>query len=285
MNIQWYPGHMLKTKRLIKENLKLVDLVIEILDARIPISSRNPDIDSILNNKPRLIVLNKRDLADPVVNERWKDWFEQKGFKTVLINCQNGEGINKVTSLINKVLEDKINKRKSKGMINRSIKLMILGIPNVGKSSFINRFAGKTKTKTGNKPGITKGKQWIKMKQGFELLDTPGILWPKFEDENIGIKLAISGAIKDEIINDIEYLACLLLDILKKNYPDNLEERFKIKVLENMSGYDILKQIGRKRGCVLSGNEIDIFRISNILLDEFRNGKIGRISLEKPEEF
>lgn len=285
MNIQWYPGHMFKAKKLVIENIKLIDLVIEIVDARLPLSSRNPDIDDILNKKPRITLLNKCDLSDSKVNDLWINWFKAKGENAVLVNCQSGKGLKNISELIKIVLKDTIEHREKKGMLNKSIKLMVVGIPNVGKSSFINRFAGKASTKTGNKPGITKGKQWIRLKEGFELLDTPGILWPKFQDEIVGQKLAFSGAIKDEVIVDIEYLACLLLEFLKLNYKENLSERFKIYDFEDITGYELLKIIGRKRGCILSGNEIDTFRISKIIFDEFRNGKIGLVSLEKPDDF
>jgi ribosome biogenesis GTPase A len=285
MNIQWYPGHMFKAKKLVLENIKLVDLVIEIVDARLPLSSRNPDIYDIINRKPIITLLNKYDLSDPNINDLWIRWFAQRGENAVLVNCQNGQGIKNIPNIIRASLKDKIQKRKEKGMINKSIKLMVIGIPNVGKSSFINRFSGKASTRTGNKPGITKGKQWIRLKEGFELLDTPGILWPKFDDELVGERLAFSGAIKDEVIIDIEYLACKLLDFLKDNYKNLVVSKYELENIDDISGYEILKLIGRRRGCVLPGNEIDTLRIAKIVLDEFRNGRVGLISLEKPEDF
>lgn len=285
MNIQWYPGHMAKTRRLIQENLKLIDMVIELVDARLPLSSRNPDIDTLLGNKPRLLVINKSDLADPVVNDQWIQWFNEKGQKVILADSVTGRGLHQISAFTREILKEKIEREKRKGIVNRSIKLMVVGIPNVGKSSFINKFAGKASTKTGDRPGVTKGKQWIRLKNGYELLDTPGILWPKFEDPEVGKKLAYTGAIKDEIIDDPEALTCMLLEFLRDNYPSNLKERYKLTDIRDLQGYELLYKIGRKRGCMVSGGEIDTLRAANIILDEFRGAKIGAISLETPHQF
>lgn len=282
MNIQWFPGHMAKTMRLIKENLKFVDIIIEILDARIPISSQNPDINEIVKNKPKIILLNKSDLSDSKTNKEWLDYFNSKKIPALLFDSVHSNNINSVTDLIEKVLETKIETQIAKGMINRSKKIMIVGIPNVGKSSFINRFVKKSVAIAGDRPGVTKGKQWIRLKEGFEILDTPGILWPKF-DENTGLNLAFIGSVKDEII-DTETLAVHLLSVLYKNYPQKLEERYKIKLLEDMTGYDIMLEISKKRGFLISGGEYDTLRCANVILDEFRGAKLGKISLEKPED-
>ncbi|MCG8501756.1 MAG: ribosome biogenesis GTPase YlqF [Firmicutes bacterium] len=283
MNIQWYPGHMAKTKRLIQENLKLTDMVIELVDARLPLSSRNPDIDDIIKEKPRLLLMNKSDLADPLVNNAWVKWFKEQQKTVILIDSITGKGLNQIPNVSNDLLKEKRQREKAKGMVNRAIKIMVIGIPNVGKSSFINKLAGKASTKTGDRPGVTKGKQWIRLKDGYELLDTPGILWPKFEDPEVGKKLAYTGAIKDEIIQDPETLTCMLLEFLRDHYPQNVKERYKLDDIANLKGFELLYVIGRKRGCVISGGEIDTFRASSIILDEFRGAKIGKVSLEKPE--
>ncbi len=282
MNIQWYPGHMAKTKRLIEQNLKLVDIVIELVDARLPLSSKNPIIDQIVGDKPKILVMNKSDIADPTVNKAWIQWFSKQNTKVILADSISGKGLNQIGNIAREILKDKIQRQREKGMAKRSIKMMVIGIPNVGKSSFINKLAGKASTKTGDRPGVTKGKQWIRLKAGYELLDMPGILWPKFEDPEVGKRLAYTGAIKDEIIVDIEGLACMLLEILRDNYPQNLKQRYKVDDIDGIDGFELLSQIGKKRGCVISGGEIDTFRAATIILDEFRGAKIGRISIEKP---
>ncbi|MDQ2087206.1 ribosome biogenesis GTPase YlqF [Herbivorax sp. ANBcel31] len=283
MNIQWFPGHMSKTKRLLSENLKMVDVVIELLDARIPVSSKNPEIDNIVNNKPKIIVLNKSDLADEKVSDIWKKWYSSKGYTSIFVNSINGSGIKQLKSKMRDIMKDRIKKDRERGRIFRPVKAMIVGVPNVGKSSLINKIAGKGRTSTGDRPGVTRGKQWINVNNEIQLLDTPGILWPKFEDERVGINLAITGAIKDNIL-DITELASALFEILSKDYPEYLTKRYKLGEIEDKSGLDILKEAGKKRGCIISGGEIDMMRISAIVLDEFRGAKIGKISLEKPED-
>jgi ribosome biogenesis GTPase A len=282
MNIQWYPGHMAKTRRLIQENLKLVDIVVELVDARLPLSSRNPDIEQILGEKPKLLVMNKCDLADSDANQDWKNWFEKNNVPTILVDSISGKGIRNVLELSKVILEDKIKRQIERGFTGKRIKMMVVGIPNVGKSTFINKLHGKASAKTGDRPGVTRGKQWIKLREGYELLDTPGILWPKFEDPEVGKKLAYTGAIKVEIL-DIEELASSLLIFLKDNYPKALQERYKIEYENNdIKGFELLHMVGRKRGCVISGGEIDTFRAAGVVLDEFRAAKIGNISLERP---
>lgn len=281
MNIQWYPGHMNKTKRLIKENLSLVDIIIEILDARIPISSQNPDVDEIIGNKPRLLVFNKADLSDPEVNKQWGDFLETQHMNSIFINSITGQGIEKIIKVIEKMMKDKLDKLAQRGRKYKPIRCMVIGIPNVGKSTFINRIAGKASAKTGNKPGVTKGKQWIRLNEKIELLDTPGILWPKFEDKNIGLKLAWIGSIKDEIL-DQEQLAFYLLTFLIEGYPNLLMDRYKIESLEKEI-LEVFNQIARKRGFIVKGGELDYQRTAEMILDEFRKGKIGRISLERPQ--
>ncbi len=282
MNIQWYPGHMAKTKRLIEQNLKMVDIIIELVDARLPLSSKNPIIDQIVGDKPKILVMNKSDIADPMVNQAWIKWFNNQNTKVILADSISGKGLNQIDNIAREILKEKIQRQKEKGMVNRSIKMMVIGIPNVGKSSFINKLAGKASTKTGDRPGVTKGKQWIRLKAGYELLDMPGILWPKFEDPEVGKRLAYTGAIKDEIIVDIEGLACMLLEMLRDNYPQNVMNRYKLENIDALDGFELLTHIGKKRGCVVSGGEIDTFRAATIILDEFRGAKIGKISIEKP---
>jgi len=282
MNIQWFPGHMAKTMRLINENLKLVDIVIELLDARIPVSSKNPDIDVLVNSKPRIVVLNKSDLSDEKINKEWLDYFKSKNIPALLFDSAHQGNTNSIFNLIRNVLEEKIEASKAKGMINRSIKVMIVGIPNVGKSSFINKLVNKTVAIKGDKPGVTRGKQWVRIKQGFEILDTPGILWPKF-DENTGLNLAYIGSVKDEIL-DIETVAVHLLSYLNANYPEKLEERYKIVTDSKKTGYDILIEIAKKRGFLISGGEFDTLRCANVVLDEFRGSKLGKLSLERPTD-
>ncbi|MFZ5966359.1 MAG: ribosome biogenesis GTPase YlqF [Bacillota bacterium] len=282
MHINWYPGHMKKTKELIKENLKLVDVVIELLDARIPLSSRNPQIDEILGNKPRVIVLNKSDLADPSITNQWIKFFVSENIAAVPVNAMNGDGLDKLIHEIHNSTKEKINKLLEKGIKTRPIRAMIVGIPNVGKSSIINKLTGKKSAKTGDKPGVTKGKQWVRLRGNIELLDTPGILWPKFEDQQIGFKLAFTGSIKDEIL-DIETIALKLIEFLSTYYPVSLMERYKLDSIEE-EPLTNMENIGKSRGCILSGGRIDYLRISNIVLDEFRSGKLGFISIEKPND-
>lgn len=283
MNIQWFPGHMNKTRRLLAENLKMVDVVIELLDARIPVSSKNPEIDNIVKNKPKIIVLNKCDLADKEISDNWKKWYNSKGYTSIFVNSINGTGIKQLKNKMRDVMKERIEKDRQRGRIFRPVKAMIVGIPNVGKSSLINKIAGRGSAVTGDKPGVTRGKQWINVNDEIQLLDTPGILWPKFEDKKVGINLAITGAIKDEILDIVE-MASALFEILSENYPEHIIKRYKLDTIENKTGFEILKEAGEKRGCIASGGEIDMMRISAIVLDEFRSGKIGRISLEQPEE-
>jgi len=282
MNIQWFPGHMAKTRRLLNENLKLIDVVIELLDARIPKSSKNPEIESIINKKPRVTVLNKADMADEKISLEWQRWFEQNGIKCVFIDSIKGTGINALKIMLREAAKHKIQKEKQRGKIFIPIRTMVVGIPNVGKSSFINKVAGRSSAATGDRPGVTRGKQWIRLNNEIELLDTPGILWPKFEDEETGLHLAWTGAIKDDILDKIE-LASLLMQKLLLLYPDELKARYKIDSSATFStGYDILLAAGKNRGCIVSGGEVDLNRISSIVLDEFRGAKIGRITLERP---
>lgn len=280
MNYQWYPGHMTKAKRMMQEDIKLIDLVIELVDARLPQSSRNPDIDTLGKGKSRLILLNKSDLADEKLNAEWMDYFKEKGYFCVKINSKNGKGIKDINEIIKEACKEKIERDRKRGIINRPVRAMVVGIPNVGKSTFINAFAGKACAKTGNKPGVTKGKQWIRLNKSVELLDTPGILWPKFEDQTVGLKLAIAGSIKDEILN-IDELAYQLIKYLYDAYPGIIGERFNIE--ESEDALETLKEIGRVRGCIVRGGEVDLSKASSIVMEEFRNGKIGRITLEKPE--
>jgi ribosome biogenesis GTPase A len=283
LNIQWFPGHMNKTRRLLAENLKMVDVVIELLDARIPVSSKNPEIDNIVKNKPKIIVLNKCDLADKEISDNWKKWYNSKGYTSIFVNSINGTGIKQLKNKMRDMMKERIEKDRQRGRIFRPVKAMIVGIPNVGKSSLINKIAGRGSAVTGDKPGVTRGKQWINVNDEIQLLDTPGILWPKFEDKKVGINLAITGAIKDDILDIVE-MASALFEILSENYPEHIIKRYKLDTIENKTGFEILKEAGEKRGCIASGGEIDMMRISAIVLDEFRSGKIGRISLEQPEE-
>lgn len=278
--LQWYPGHMAKTRRLIEENLKLIDVVVEILDARVPFSGRNTNFDDIIKSKPRLVVMNKADLADERATSQWVEFYGRQGLKVIPISCATGMGTNKIIAEAKAVIQDKIDKDMEKGR-KRNLKIMMVGTPNVGKSTLINRLVGKASAKTGDRPGVTKGKQWIRVRDGVELLDTPGILPPKFEDQEAAKRLAYTGAIKDEIMNT-ELLAYALLEYLRDEYPAELCARYKIEVEKDLQGYEILERIGRKRGFVISGGEIDMERAANIVLDEFRSAKIGRITLEKP---
>ena len=277
MHFQWYPGHMTKARRMMQENIKLIDIVVELVDARVPFSSKNPDIDELAKNKYRLIVLNKADMADAKTTAAWQNYFEAKGFFVAKVNSQKGAGMKEVKSLIEKACQEKKARDKKRGILNRPLRAMVVGIPNVGKSTFINSFAGKACAKTGNKPGVTKGKQWIKINKNVELLDTPGILWPKFEDQAVGLRLALIGSIKEEILN-MEELALWLIDYLRENYKDILADRYQIT--EEGSAVEILEQIARARGCLKKQEELDYAKASLILFDDFRSGKMGRITLE-----
>jgi len=277
ININWYPGHMTKARRMMEENIKLVDLVIEIIDARAPLASRNPDIDILAKNKFRLVLMNKSDMADKSDNEKWKAYFEEKGIKCVLINSRTGQGVKSLDNVIKEVCKDKIERDRKRGILKRSIKCMVAGIPNVGKSTFINSLAGKAKAVTGNKPGVTKGKQWISVKNDFELLDTPGILWPKFEDEKTGIILALIGSVNDDIL-PFEELAYSLIDILKSKYPGILDLKYGID--ETLDKVEILENYTVKRNLVKTGGEADIARGARMLVDDFRSLKIGNLTLE-----
>ena len=279
MNLQWYPGHMTKAKRQMQEDLKLIDLIIELVDARIPLSSRNPDIDELGKNKARLILLNKSDLADERYNEQWSAYFQKKGFYVVKVNAKSGAGLKSIQGVIQEACKSKIERDRRRGIKNRPIRAMVVGIPNVGKSTFINSYAGKACAKTGNKPGVTKGKQWIRLNKTLELLDTPGILWPKFEDQEVGKRLAFIGSIKDEILN-LEELSLELLDYIRTNYPGLLNTRYGIE--EEGTPVSLLEAVADKRKCLIRGQEIDYAKAAGIVMEEFRNGKIGRITLEFP---
>lgn len=279
MNLQWYPGHMTKAKRQMQEDLKLIDLIIELVDARIPLSSRNPDIDELGKNKARLILLNKSDLADERYNEQWSAYFQKKGFYVVKVNAKSGAGLKSIQGVIQEACKAKIERDRRRGIKNRPIRAMVVGIPNVGKSTFINSYAGKACAKTGNKPGVTKGKQWIRLNKTLELLDTSGILWPKFEDQEVGKRLAFIGSIKDEILN-LEELSLELLDYIRTNYPGLLNTRYGIE--EEGTPVSLLEAVADKRKCLIRGQEIDYAKAAGIVMEEFRNGKIGRITLEFP---
>lgn len=282
MNIQWFPGHMTKTKRAMAEDIRLVDLVLELVDARVPFSSKNPDMDDLARQKPRLLVYNKIDLADPLVTQQWQEVYREQGIFSVSINSVTGKGIPQLLQAVDGLMAERQLHDRERG-IKRNVKMMVVGVPNVGKSSFINKLAGRASAKTGDRPGITRGKQWIRLQQGYELLDTPGILWPKFEDQRIGFSLACTGAIKDDVV-DVEELACFLLEYLKTAYPEKLQERYRLQWQEPAMGYDLLEEVCRKRGFLQSGGHLDTRRGAMIVLDEFRGGKLGAISLEKPED-
>lgn len=278
MNYQWYPGHMTKAKRMMQENIKLIDLVIELVDARIPLSSRNPDIDELGKGKSRLILLNKADLADDKQTRAWQTYFKEKGFFVLSINARTKESMKAIQNIVAEACREKIERDKKRGILNRPVRAMVVGIPNVGKSTFINSFAGKACTKTGNKPGVTKGKQWIRMNKGLELLDTPGILWPKFEDQLVGLRLAMIGSMNDEILNT-EEIAVALISYLQENYEGLLEKRYEIEQTEPVK---ILEEIGKKRKCYLKGEQLDYHKTSNLIIDDFRSGRLGKITLEFP---
>ncbi len=289
--ISWFPGHMAKTRRLMQSNLKLVDAVVEMTDARIPISSRNPEMDRLVGSKPRLVILNKCDAADETVTSMWLDFYKRNGVNALSMDCRSGKGVSKFIPALKELLNDQIEIWNSKGMVGRPLRIMIVGIPNVGKSSFINRLAGTKRAKVEDRPGVTRGKQWVSIGNDIELLDMPGVLWPKFEDKTVGEHLAFTGAVKDDIM-DLEYLACRLLQFLYENYSENIIERYNIS-LDNIQndtmslsdctlGFEILERIGKKRGFLISGGEINTERTAVTVLDEFRGGKLGRLSIEKP---
>ena len=282
MQFQWYPGHMTKAKRMMQENIKLIDIVIELVDARIPFGSRNPDIDQLAQNKSRLILLNKTDLADSRKTELWEQYFKDRGFFVGKVNSQKGTGVKAVQGIVMEACREKIERDRKRGIKNRPVRAMIAGIPNVGKSTFINSLAGKACTKTGNKPGVTKGKQWIKLNKNIELLDTPGILWPKFEDQTVGLHLALIGSIKEEILNQ-EEMAMELIPFLVKEYPGILEARYRVE--EDKNTLKILEQIAANRNCKEKGNQLDYEKAAHILLEEYRNGKLGKITLEVPADY
>lgn len=280
-NYQWYPGHMTKAKRMMQEDIKLIDLVIEVVDARIPLSSRNPDIDELGKNKSRVILLNKSDLADSRKTKLWMDYFVEKGFYAVEINSKTGAGVKSIQGVVQEACKEKIERDRKRGILNRPVRAMVVGIPNVGKSTFINSFAGKACAKTGNKPGVTKGKQWIRLNKGLELLDTPGILWPKFEDQTVGLHLAMIGSMNDEIIH-LDELAYDLIRLLIKDYPGLLEKRYEIEISNDLDTFEILKLICVSRRCYLKGEELDIMKASSIVVEDFRSGRIGKVTLELP---
>ena len=278
MNYQWYPGHMTKAKRMMQENIKLKDLIIELVDARIPLSSRNPDIDELGKNKARIVLLNKADLADPVWNKRWIKYFEEKGAHVLEVNSRTGAGVKSIQGLVQEACKEKIERDRKRGIVNRPVRAMVVGIPNVGKSTFINSFAGKACAKTGNKPGVTKGKQWIRLNKNLELLDTPGILWPKFEDQEVGRNLAFIGSMNDEVII-MDELACDLLKALDALYPEAVKERYGIEMTGDPA--QELQGIAGSRMCYGKGEELDTARAAAILIDDFRSGKLGRMTLER----
>ena len=282
-NIQWFPGHMTKTKRQIQASLKLVDAVAEIIDARIPISSRNPDLAKLIQNKPRIILLNKCDMANQTATKMWIDHFDKQGITAIAVDCKSGRGLNKFAPAVNKVMSERINRLKAKGMVNPMMRIMIVGIPNVGKSSFINKIAKQNRAKVEDRPGVTRGNQWFTIAKNLEMLDTPGVLWPKFNDKIVGEHLAFTGAVKDQIL-DIGLLAVRLLDFLKELKPVDFISRFKLEEtdLDNIDSYELLKIIARKRGMLVSGGEVNTERAAIMLLDEFRSAKLGRITVEMP---
>ena len=283
MNIQWFPGHMTKARRMMKENIKLIDAVCEVIDARIPISSRNPDLDEMTMGKPRLVILNRIDQADPETTKKWAAVIRKGGAAVLETDSQSGKGVNGFSGAVSGLLSEKIARYDSKGQIGRVIRVMVVGIPNVGKSSFINRVAKRKAANTSDRPGVTKGKQWIKVDNGLELLDTPGVLWPKFEDQTVAENLAFTGAIRDQIM-DLETLGANFMLYLKDRYPQRLIERYKIDISEETTGFDLLELAARRRGFLISGGEVDINRMAVILLDEFRGGKLGKITLEFPDK-
>ncbi len=281
--VQWFPGHMAKTRRLIKENLRLVDGVLEVIDARIPYSSSNPELDEIISGKPRIVLLNKCDLADKNTTKKWIEYYKSRGITAIPVDCRSGKGLNAFQGAVKTVLADKIKSNEEKGMAGNPLRLMVVGIPNTGKSSFINRMAKSAKAKVADKAGVTRHNQWFAIGGGIELLDTPGVLWPKFEDKAVGDKLAFIGSVKDEIL-DSELLAVRLLEVMKQSYPERLTERYKITDFSDLQSWEVLELIGKKRGNIMRGGEIDTERTAVMLLDEYRGGKLGVISLESPED-
>ncbi len=284
-NIQWFPGHMTKTKRKIQQSLKLVDAVAEIIDARIPVSSRNPDLSKLIQSKPRVVLLNKCDMANQTATKLWIEYFKKQGIEAIAVDCKSGRGLNQFAPAVNRVLSSRVEKLKSKGMINPTLRIMIVGIPNVGKSSFINKVAKQNRAKVEDRPGVTRGNQWYTIGKNLEMLDTPGVLWPKFDDKEVGEHLAFTGAVKDQVM-DIELLAMRLLDFLKQFKPESFITRFKLEDtdLDNIQSYELLELIGRKRGMLISGGEVNTERAAIMLLDEFRSAKLGRITVEMPYE-
>ena len=282
LNIQWYPGHMTKTRRMIEADLKLVDLVAEVIDARIPRSSRNPDIDELVGRKPRLIVLNRADQADPALNKAWGKWFRDRGCAVLETDSKTGAGVNQFSNVVKEALKEQIARWREKGQVGRPVRVMVVGVPNVGKSTFINKVAKRKSAKAQDRPGVTRGKQWVAVDAGLDLLDTPGILWPKFEDQEVGRRLAYTGAIKDDIM-DVEELGCTLMEELAARYPQALAERYKLTPEPDTPGWELLEAAGRKRGFLISGGEVNLERMARVLLDEFRGGKLGRFTLEAPE--
>lgn len=280
--VQWFPGHMAKTRRLIKESLPFVDLVTEIVDARIPLSSSNPELAEMIGNKPRIVLLNKCDVADEKATAKWVEYYKSKGIYALPVDCRSGKGLNAYLPMVRNILKDRIRRNEEKGMVGKPLRVMVVGIPNTGKSSFINKMAGRNRAKVADKPGVTRSNSWFAVGNGVELLDTPGVLWPKFEDKSVGDKLAFIGSVKDEIL-DSEVLAVRLINVLKNGYSDRISERFKIFGFEDKEDYEILEMIGRKRGMLISGGEIDCERAAIMLLDEYRGGKLGRLTLEFPE--
>ncbi len=281
--VQWFPGHMAKTRRKIKESLPLVDAVTEIVDARVPVSSHNPEISDIISGKPRIVILNKCDVADENVTKKWIQYFKSQGVAAIAADCKSGKGLNLYRPLIKEVLADKIKSYEEKNMQGRALRVMVVGIPNTGKSSFINRMAGKKRAEVADRPGVTRHNQWFVIGDGIELLDTPGVLWPKFEDPAVGDKLAFIGSVKDDIL-DVESLAVRFLEVMKKDYPERLTERYKITGFEDKEPYEILEMIGRKRGMLISGGEINTERAATTILDEYRGGKLGKITLDSVPE-
>jgi len=282
MNIHWYPGHMTKTRRQIEADIKQVDAVCEIVDARIPMSSRNPDIDSICGSKPRIIVLNRMDLADPNATKKWAVYFKSRGMAVIATDCKTRKGIADFTPAARTACAEKLARDAARGM-NRPLRVMVVGIPNVGKSTLINQISGRKGAKAENRPGVTRGKQWVTVDSGLQLLDTPGILWPKFEDPNVGMMLAYTGAVKEGVI-DLEELACRLMELLHKYYPDALRERYKVEAPEGTPGWELLEMAGRNRGYLMARAEVNLERMAKVLMDEFRAGKLGKFTLEMPEE-
>ncbi len=281
LQIQWYPGHMTKTRRMMESDLRLVDAVCEIVDARIPVSSRNPDLDSICGDKPRMIILNRIDMADPARTKQWAAWFKARELAVIQTDCKSRKGIADFAPALRRLLADKLRRYAEKGMVGKPLKVMVVGIPNVGKSTFINQVAGRKGAKAENRPGVTRGKQWVTVDQGLLLLDTPGILWPKFEDPEVGVRLAFTGAVKDDIL-DLESLAARLAGVLWRNYPEAMRARYKLDPAPDASDPDLLLEIGKRRGYLISGGEIDLERTSRVLLEEYRAAKIGRFTLELP---